>query len=32
VLSFAQQGAVAGGYSKGYTSNRRINVNKGWIV
>jgi phage terminase large subunit len=32
VLSFAQQGAVAGGYSRGYTSNRRINVNKGWIV
>ena len=32
VLSFAQQGAVAGGYSRGYTSSRAINVNKGWIV
>lgn len=32
VLSFAHQGAVAGGFSRGYTSNRSINVNKGWIV
>ena len=32
VLSFAEQGAVAGGYAKGYTSRRSLNRNTGWIV
>jgi len=31
-LTFAQQGAVAGGYSKGYNSNRMSKPNTGWIV
>ena len=32
VLSFAEQGAVAGGYARGYTSNRPLKANTGWIV
>lgn len=32
VLSFAEQGAVAGGYSRGYSSSRPLKVNTGWIV
>ena len=32
VLTFAEQGALAGGWSKGYTSKRTMNRNTGWIV
>ena len=32
VLTFAEQGAVAGGWSKGYTSKRTLRANTGWIV
>lgn len=32
VLSFAEQGAVASGYSRSYTSRREISVNRKWIV
>lgn len=32
VLSFAEQGAVAGGWSKGYTSRKSLRNNTGWIV
>jgi phage terminase large subunit len=32
VLSFAEQGALAGGYSRGYTSKRHLHQNTGWIV
>ena len=32
VLSFAEQGALAGGYSRGYTSKRSLHQNTGWIV
>ena len=32
VLTFAEQGAVASGYSRSYTSRREVNVNRKWIV
>jgi len=32
VLTFAGQGAVAGGWSKGYNSNRTLNPSTNWIV
>ena len=32
VLTFAGQGAVAGGYSKGYNSNRSLKPNTSWVV
>jgi hypothetical protein len=32
VLTFAGQGAVAGGWSKGYNSNRSLNPSTNWIV
>lgn len=32
VLSFAEQGAVAGGWSRGYTSKRSMRQSTGWIV
>jgi hypothetical protein len=32
VLTFAGQGAVAGGWSKGYNSNRKLNPSTNWIV
>lgn len=32
VLTFAEQGAVASGYSKSYTTRREVNVNRSWIV
>jgi len=32
VLTFAGQGAVAGGYSKGYNSNRSLKPNTNWVV
>jgi len=32
VLTFAGQGAVAGGYSRGYNSNRKLKPSTNWIV
>jgi len=32
VLTFAEQGAVASGYSRSYTSRREVNINRKWIV
>ena len=32
VLTFAESGAIAGGYSKGYTSKRSYKPRTGWIV
>jgi hypothetical protein len=32
VLTFAESGAIAGGYSKGYTSKRSYRPQTGWIV
>lgn len=32
VLSFAEQGAVAGGYSRGYSNTRQLKPNTGWVV
>jgi hypothetical protein len=32
VLSFAGAGAVAGGWSRGYNSNRTLNPSTNWIV
>ena len=32
VLTFAEQGAVASGYSKSYTTRRELPVNRKWIV
>ena len=32
VLTFAENGAIAGGYSKGYSSNKSLKANTGWIV
>jgi len=32
VLTFAEQGALAGGWSRGYTSRRSLKQNTGWIV
>lgn len=32
VLSFAENGAIAGGYSRGYSSKRSLKANIGWIV
>jgi len=32
VLTFAESGAIAGGYSRGYNSSRKLNANRGWIV
>jgi len=32
VLSFAESGAIAGGYSRGYSSKRSLKPNTGWVV
>jgi hypothetical protein len=32
VLTFAENGAIAGGYSRSYNSSRKLNTNRGWIV
>jgi hypothetical protein len=32
VLTFAEAGAIAGGYSRSYNSSRKLNTNRGWIV
>ncbi len=32
VLTFAGQGAVAGGYSRGYNSNRSLKPKTNWVV
>ena len=32
VLTFSEQGAVASGYSKSYTTRREVNINRSWIV
>ena len=32
ILSFAEQGAVAGGYSRSYSSNKPIRRNTSWII
>ena len=32
VLTFSEQGAVASGYNKSYTTRRELNVNRKWIV
>lgn len=32
VLTFAEQGALAGGWSRGYTSRKSLKQNTGWIV
>ena len=32
VLSFAENGAIAGGYSRGYSSKRSLKPNTGWVV
>ena len=32
VLSFAQQGALAGGYSRGYNHNRSLKPKTNWVV